>query len=61
MTAPNERQQRSLTVADFDYDLPPGSIAQTPIEPRDAARMLVVDRPTATLHHAMVRDLADWL
>jgi S-adenosylmethionine:tRNA ribosyltransferase-isomerase len=27
----------------FDYDLPPGSIAQDAIEPRDAARLLVVD------------------
>jgi S-adenosylmethionine:tRNA ribosyltransferase-isomerase len=57
----DQSQPRSLTVSDFDYDLPPELIAQTPIEPRDAARLLVVDRPTGTLHHAMVRDLADWL
>jgi S-adenosylmethionine:tRNA ribosyltransferase-isomerase len=61
VTAPNERRQRPLTLADFDYDLPTELIAQTPLEPRDAARLLVVDRSTATLHHAMVRDLADWL
>ncbi|MCL2433866.1 MAG: tRNA preQ1(34) S-adenosylmethionine ribosyltransferase-isomerase QueA [Clostridia bacterium] len=33
-----------MTLDDFNYDLPPASIAQTPIEPRDAARMLVVRR-----------------
>jgi S-adenosylmethionine:tRNA ribosyltransferase-isomerase len=32
----------SLTLADFDYDLPPDRIAQEPARPRDAARMLNV-------------------
>ena len=36
MTAPR------LRVDDFDYDLPPTAIAQTPAEPRDAARLLVL-------------------
>lgn len=39
--------------ADFDYDLPPGAIAQSAIEPRDAARLLVVDG----LHDHRVSDL----
>ena len=30
----------------FDYALPPGRIAQEPAEPRDAARLLVLDRRT---------------
>ncbi|MFM8848586.1 MAG: S-adenosylmethionine:tRNA ribosyltransferase-isomerase, partial [Actinomycetota bacterium] len=30
-----------MHVSDFDYDLPVDRIAQTPIEPRDAARLLV--------------------
>jgi S-adenosylmethionine:tRNA ribosyltransferase-isomerase len=41
----------------FDYDLPPELIAQDPIEPRDAARLLVVNRATQTLVHHHFRDL----
>ncbi len=33
-----------LRVDDFDYDLPEAAIAQVPMEPRDAARLLVLDR-----------------
>jgi S-adenosylmethionine:tRNA ribosyltransferase-isomerase len=33
-----------LRVADFDYRLPASAIAQVPVEPRDAARLLVLDR-----------------
>jgi S-adenosylmethionine:tRNA ribosyltransferase-isomerase len=45
-----------MRLSDFDYELPPERIAQTPIEPRDAARLLIDhgDRPP---EHAHVRDL----
>jgi len=33
-----------LLVSDFDFDLPPGRIALRPAEPRDTARLLVLDR-----------------
>ncbi len=33
-----------LRVDDFDYELPAAAIAQTPAQPRDAARLLVLDR-----------------
>jgi S-adenosylmethionine:tRNA ribosyltransferase-isomerase len=49
-----------VDVAEFDYDLPAGRIAQTPIEPRDAARLLV-DRGAAPPEHRHVRDLPDVL
>lgn len=39
------------------YDLPEGAIAQTPIEPRDAARLLVDLGPSSPPVHARVRDL----
>jgi S-adenosylmethionine:tRNA ribosyltransferase-isomerase len=49
-----------MELADFDYDLPHERIAQTPIEPRDAARLLV-DRGNASPEHRHVRDLVDIL
>ena len=40
-----------MEVTDFDYDLPKELIAQTPIEPRDASRLLVMDKKTGALEH----------
>jgi S-adenosylmethionine:tRNA ribosyltransferase-isomerase len=45
----------------FGYDLPPELIAQTGIEPRDASRLMVVDRAGETIAHARFRDLLDYL
>jgi S-adenosylmethionine:tRNA ribosyltransferase-isomerase len=47
-------------MADFDYELPDRAIAQTPIEPRDAARLLV-DRGSGEPEHRSVRELPDLL
>jgi S-adenosylmethionine:tRNA ribosyltransferase-isomerase len=38
-----------VNAADFDFDLPPDRIAQSPVRPRDSARMLCV-RPLLTRH-----------
>lgn len=48
-----------LTPADFDYDLPPELIAQTPAEPRDASRLMVLDRRTGAIGHRVFRDLVE--
>lgn len=45
---------------DFDYHLPDERIAQTPLEPRDSARLLV-DRGTLAPEHRHIRDLLDLL
>src|SRR3954467_10257764 len=45
-----------MRLSDFDYELPVERIAQVPIEPRDAARLLV-DRGSAAPAHLHVRDL----
>jgi S-adenosylmethionine:tRNA ribosyltransferase-isomerase len=50
-----------LRVDDFDYELPPEAIAQTPAEPRDASRLLVLDRTTGAVTHARFRDIGRWL
>ncbi len=52
---------QSLSTSDFDYDLPEEFIAQTPIEPRDASRLLVLDRARGTVEHATFRDLGRYL
>lgn len=40
-----------MRTEDFDYHLPSELIAQTPLEPRDASRLLVLDRQTGALLH----------
>jgi len=52
-----------MKTSDFDYELPPEFIAQTPIEPRDAARLMVAhrDRATDRIEHRRFRDLGEYL
>ncbi|NLY51874.1 MAG: tRNA preQ1(34) S-adenosylmethionine ribosyltransferase-isomerase QueA, partial [Firmicutes bacterium] len=50
-----------MKVADFDYHLPEELIAQEPVEPRDASRLLVVHRQTGELEHRIFRDIVDYL
>ena len=50
-----------LLVADFDYDLPHELIAQSPLERRDASRLLVLDRRGGRITHSAVDRLGEWL
>lgn len=50
-----------MNLFDFDYDLPPELIAQTPIEPRDASRLLVVPRTGDDFAHRRFGDLPEYL
>lgn len=50
-----------MRASDFDFDLPEELIAQQPAEPRDSARLLVLDRATGELAHRGVRDLPGYL
>jgi S-adenosylmethionine:tRNA ribosyltransferase-isomerase len=45
----------------FDYALPPPLIAQEPAEPRDSARLLLLDRRSGALRDAHVSDLGQHL
>lgn len=45
----------------FDYELPPELIAQEPIEPRDASRLMVVERASGRIEHRRFRDLPSYL
>ena len=58
MTDPHVPGSRT---ADYDFALPPGSIAQLPAERRDASRMLVVHRGTGKLEHRVFREIGDFL
>ena len=51
----------SMDVALFDYDLPSELIAQEPVEPRDASRLMVIDRRRGTWEHRRFRDLPEYL
>jgi S-adenosylmethionine:tRNA ribosyltransferase-isomerase len=53
--------QPRLRVDDFDYELPDDAIAQAPAEPRDASRLLVLDRASGSIEHAPFRDIGRWL
>ncbi|HUF00271.1 MAG TPA: tRNA preQ1(34) S-adenosylmethionine ribosyltransferase-isomerase QueA [Anaerolineales bacterium] len=50
-----------MKTSDFDYNLPESSIAQTPSEPRDESRLLVLHRDTGALEHRIFRDIGDYL
>ena len=50
-----------MKTSDFDYHLPESSVAQTPAEPRDSSRLLVLHRDTGKIDHRIFRDVADYL
>jgi S-adenosylmethionine:tRNA ribosyltransferase-isomerase len=54
-------ERRSWPTEEFDYPLPPELIAQSPAEPRDAARLLVHDRASGRTVHTAFRELPTWL
>jgi len=45
----------------YQYDLPEELIAQEPCSPRDAARLMVIDRSSETIEEMTFRDLGDML
>jgi S-adenosylmethionine:tRNA ribosyltransferase-isomerase len=51
----------SLLTKDYDYELPPELIAQQPVEPRDAARLMVIHRATGQIEHRVFRDIVEYL
>ena len=50
-----------MKTSDFDYHLPPDRIAQTPAEPRDTSRLLVLPRDGGEVQHAIFHDLGRYL
>ncbi len=50
-----------MQLADFDFYLPESLIAQHPVEPRDASRLMVVDRAKETFAHKSFKDIVGYL
>ena len=50
-----------MKLSDFMYDLPEARIAQTPVEPRDHSRLMVVHRDTGEIEHRHFYDIIDYL
>ncbi len=54
-------ERYNMKTSDFYYDLPEELIAQTPVEPRDSSRLLVMDRKSGELTHRHFYDILDFL
>jgi S-adenosylmethionine:tRNA ribosyltransferase-isomerase len=50
-----------MLTSELDYELPEDLIAQTPAEPRDASRLMLVDAATGGISHHTFRDLPRFL
>lgn len=50
-----------MKTSDFYYNLPDELIAQTPIEPRNASRLMILDKTTGQIEHKIFKNLTDYL
>ncbi len=50
-----------MKTEDFDYELPEHLIAQTPLQKRDASKMLVLDKKTGEIEHHIFSDILNYL
>ena len=50
-----------MKTSDFDYSLPVKLIAQTPIEPRDQSRLMVLNRSSSSIEHRKFFEITDYL
>ncbi|MGB7339945.1 MAG: tRNA preQ1(34) S-adenosylmethionine ribosyltransferase-isomerase QueA [Phototrophicaceae bacterium] len=50
-----------MNVTDFDYDLPQSFIAQEPMYPRDASKLMVLDKVSGAIEHHIFHDILDLL
>lgn len=49
-----------MKLSDFTYEYPKNLIAKYPAEPRDSARMMVLNRKDRTIEHRLVSDLPEY-
>ena len=48
-----------MRTSEYDFELPPELIAQTPLARRDESRLMVVNRETGAISHRIFRDLEE--
>ena len=56
-----DSEETVLKTHDFYYDLPEELIAQTPLQKRDASRLMTLDRVTGAVEHKHFYDIIDYL
>ncbi len=49
-----------MKLSDYDYHLPDELIAQTPVEPRDSSKLMIVDKSKNLLEDKIFRDIIDY-
>lgn len=54
-------QKEMMKTSDFSYDLPKELIAQTPVEPRDHSRLMVLHKESGEVEHRHFYDVIDYL
>ena len=50
-----------MKTSDFFYELPQNLIAQTPVEPRDSSRLMILNKNDGAVEHKIFRNLIDYL
>ena len=50
-----------MNLEEFDYELPQELIAQTPLEKRDEARLMVLNRKTREITHQAFHNVIDYM
>ncbi len=50
-----------MNISEFDYDLPESFIAQTPLEPRDSSKLMLLNRRTQSLSHHHFHDILEFI
>ena len=50
-----------MKTSDFYYDLPQELIAQTPVEPRNSSRLMILHKDSGELEHRIFKDLPEYL
>ena len=50
-----------MKTSDFDYQLPAELVAQTPVEPRDQSRLMILHRASGSIEHHRFHDVGDYL